>query len=75
MRFTFIAMIAVLIALPLMAKAYDNNAVSEQAVQAATADMMAVIADMDQVVEFEPASAEVAAMAKALNDLTVGSVQ
>lgn len=75
MRFAFIAMIAILIALPLMAKAYDSNTIADKAVQAATADMMAVIADMDQVVEFEPASADVTAMAKALNNLTVGSVQ
>lgn len=75
MRIALVTLMITLFALPLMAKAYDNNAVSQQAVEAATSDMMAVIAEMDQPVKFEPASADVTAMAQALNDITVGSVQ
>lgn len=75
MRIALFAMIAVLIALPLMAKAYDNAAIETKSVQAITADMMDVIADINIDTGAETMSPEITAMAKALNDLTVGSVQ
>lgn len=75
MRFAFFALIITVIALPFVAKAYDNAAIEAQAISMASADMMAVIADMDQPVASDATPADVTAMAQALNALNVGSVQ
>lgn len=82
MRFAFFALVITLFTLPLVAKAYDNTVLpvvaaqsSDADVNAAAADMLAVIDDMNEAVKFEPASADVTAMAQALNALDVGTVQ
>lgn len=75
MRFALFAVVLAVIALPFVAKAYDNAAIDAKAINMASADMMAVIADMDQPVASEAMSADVTAMAQALNALNVGVAQ